>query len=92
MPQSMREEIQNYKILNQLCGTNINLWGYFLALADLLIKNNGMLGVVIPINIARGRASEKVRELLMKNFTCKFILKPLEDDAFSEGSYFKDIL
>ena len=52
--------------LTEKCGSQINLWGYFLALADDLIKDGGKIGAVIPINIARGKATEKIRNYIIK--------------------------
>ena len=92
MPEDMRNEIKSNKILGNISGHRINLWGYFLALADLLLKPNGKMGVVIPINIARGKATEKIRNYLLKNYHIKYIIKPVGDLAFSEGAAFRDIL
>lgn len=92
MPADMREKIKNNKILGKICGHQINLWGYFLALADLLLKPNGKIGAVIPINIARGKATEKIRNYLLENYHIKYIIKPVSDIAFSEGASFRDVL
>lgn len=92
MPEDMREKIKNNRTLGSICGHRINLWGYFLALADLLLKPNGKMGVVIPMNIARGRATEKIRNFLLKNYHMKYIVIPVGDMAFSEGADFRDIL
>ena len=49
-------------------------------------------GAVIPINIARGKATEKIRNHLLSNYHIKHIVKPIKDIAFSEGAAFRDIL
>jgi len=91
MPKEMREKL-NSNELNNVCGNQVNLWGYFLALADLLLKPNGRIGAVIPINIARGKATEKIRQFLLNNYSIKYIIKTTKDVAFSEGAAFKDVL
>jgi hypothetical protein len=92
MPKYMRDALNEYVSLVDLCGNAINLWGYFLALAHLLLKNGGKIGAVIPINIARGKTTEKIRNFLFDNYHVIFWIKPVEDFAFSEGASFKDSL
>jgi hypothetical protein len=92
MPKEMRDKINSNETLNKICGKQVNLWGLFLALSNLLLKSNGRMGAVIPINIARGKATQDIRNFLLKNYTARFIIKPASDYAFSEGSSFKDIL
>jgi hypothetical protein len=78
--------------LGEICGHEINLWGYFLALADLLLKPGGTIAAVIPINIARGAATQKIREFLIKKYHIKFIIESEAEIAFSESSAFRDVL
>lgn len=92
MPAEMRNSINENSTLSAICGNHVNLWGYFLALSHLLLKDGGKIGAVIPINIARGKATNQIREHLLKNYHIRYIVKPLADAAFSEGSEFKDIL
>ncbi len=92
MPKEMRDKINANEILNKISGSQVNFWGLFLALADLIIKPEGKIGAVLPINLARGEASQQIRTFLLKNYTTEFIIKPLLDKAFSEGASFKDIL
>jgi tRNA1(Val) A37 N6-methylase TrmN6 len=80
------------KLLGRICGHQINLWGYFLALADLMLKPNGKIATVVPINIARGKATEKIRNYLLENYYIKYIVKSTKDLAFSESAAFRDIL
>jgi type I restriction-modification system DNA methylase subunit len=91
MPREMRDKL-NSNTLRGICGNQVNLWGYFLALGDKLLKSNGKIAAVIPINIARGRATRLIREFILRNYKAKFFVKPLKDRAFSEGSSFKDLL
>ena len=63
-----------------------------MALADLMLKPNGKIAAVVPINIARGKATEKIRDYLLKNYYIKYIVKSTVDKAFSEKANFRDIL
>ena len=92
MPADMREKINENDFLNRVSGNRVNLWGSFMALSDMLLKNDGKVAAVIPINIARGEATKKIRQYMLKNYSLQYIVKPLEDEAFSEGASFKDVL
>lgn len=92
MPSEMREKINANEVLNRVTGNRVNLWGSFMVLSDMLLKNDGKVAAVIPINIARGEATKKIRQYMLKNYSPQYIVKPLEDEAFSEGASFKDIL
>ena len=92
MPAEMREKINENDVLNKISGNRVNLWGSFMALSDLLLKKKGKLAAVIPINFARGEATKKIREFMLRNYSTQYIIKPLEDEAFSEGGSFKDVL
>ena len=50
------------------------------------------MNAVIPINIARGRATEKIRRFLLNNYRIQYLIKTTREVAFSEGAAFKDIL
>ncbi len=92
MPKEMRDKINGNSVLNRISGNRANLWGSFLALSDLLVKDGGKVAAVIPINFARGESTRKIRDYYLRNYSIQYIIKPLEDDAFSEGASFKDIL
>ena len=92
MPEDMRNKLKNYDALIKICGNRVNLWGFFLALADLILKPNGKIGTVLPINIARGKATEEIRNHLLENYRIKYIIKSVSDLAFSEGAAFRDVL
>jgi len=61
MPADMRKKLKKNISLISICGNRVNLWGFFLALADLVLKPEGKIGAVLPINIARGEATDKIR-------------------------------
>lgn len=74
------------------CGGEVGLWGHFIMLADSFLKDDGVYGAVIPINVLRGRESKKVRRFLFENWTPLYILKPTYNYGFSEWSEYRDIL
>lgn len=76
MPRYMLEKLKNNDTLGGICGHKVNLWGYFIALADYLLKPGGRIGAVIPINIFRGEATEKIRKYLIENYKIEYIIKP----------------
>lgn len=92
MPTKMKLALKRNKILGNICSHQINLWGYFLALSDLLVKPGGTIGAIIPINLARGIGTEKIRNFILTNYWIKYIVKPVADVAFSEGAAFRDIM
>lgn len=92
MPQAWKDKLNENTTLNSRCGNLVNLWGYFLVLGDLLLEQEGIMGAVIPINFARGEASQKVRDFIIDNHYISHIIKPVGDLAFSEGAAFRDIL
>jgi len=92
MPSEMRENLNNNTILGQICGHKVNLWGYFIALADLFVKDGGKIGAVIPISFVRGKATEKIRKFILNNYYIEYIIKPVSDVAFSESANFRDII
>ncbi|MFQ6057221.1 MAG: Eco57I restriction-modification methylase domain-containing protein, partial [Methanosarcinales archaeon] len=92
MPSDYREKLKEYSKLIPRCGGQVNLWGYFLALADDLVKNNGKIGAVIPINIFRGSATEKIRNFILENYKIRYIVKTTKELGFSEDSAFRDVL
>lgn len=92
LPENYRKTLKGYDKLNAICGSEVNLWGYFLALCDFLLKENGTIGFIIPINIFRGRSTRKIRKHLFKNYSIKYVIKTGKNIAFSENSNFRDIM
>ncbi len=87
--------IRNYVNMSKygdLAGYEVGLWGHFLYLAYDFLKEGGIMGAVIPINVLRGRESEKVRKLLFEKMTPIFIVKSTINYGFSEYSEYRDIL
>lgn len=92
MPEDMRNKLKENKQLLDICGNQVNLWGYFLALSHYLIKDKGKIGAVIPINLFRGGAVEDIQNFIIDNYRIKYIVRSTADIAFSEGATFRDIL
>ena len=92
MPNDYLRVLDTYTPLTDICGSQINLWGYFLALNDLLLKRNGLFGFIIPINIFRGVATTKIREYLLQNYTIQYVVKTGKNTAFSENASLRDII
>lgn len=71
-----------------------NYWAYFLFLADLLLKDKGVMGAVLPRDIVVGQYSEDVRKWLFtkNNYTLKYLVKTVNETAFSEKARFRDFL
>ena len=92
MPNEYLRVLDTYSQLTKCCGSRINLWGYFIALCDFLLKDGGTMGFVIPINIFRGEATSQIRKYLLENYTWKYVVKTGENIAFSEKAAFRDVI
>jgi type I restriction-modification system DNA methylase subunit len=75
-----------------ICGNEVGLWGHFVALANDFLKNNGIFGAVIPVNVLRGRESKKIREFIFRNWSPLYIIKSTVNYGFSEWSEYRDVL
>ncbi|NPV30470.1 MAG: N-6 DNA methylase [Firmicutes bacterium] len=82
----------NLERYEPLCGSEVGLWGHFMALAYEFLKPGGVLGAVLPVNVLRGNESRRVRELLFSHMTPLFILKPVVNYGFSEWAEYRDII
>jgi type I restriction-modification system DNA methylase subunit len=87
----IRKYINTEKFEN-IVGREVGLWGHFIALANVFLKEGGILGAVLPINLLRGRESKKVRELVFKHWLPLYIVKPSRNYGFSEYAEYRDIL
>jgi hypothetical protein len=76
----------------QTAGKEIGLWGHFIILADVFLKDDGVFGSVLPINLLRGRESEKVREIIFRRWLPLYIIKASRNYGFSEYAEYRDIL
>lgn len=95
MPPDYRGKLKDKSkvgLLLEKCGGQVNLWGYFLALADELLREGGKLGAVIPFNVLRGGATQKIRDFLLDNYRIRYIVRSTVENGFSEGASFRDLL
>ena len=74
------------------CGGEVGLWGHFIALADVFLRDEGCFGGVIPINVLRGKESEKVRHILFREWAPLYVLKATRNYGFSEWAEYRDVL
>jgi len=91
----VERRIRDYVDMNrfrEVAGGEVGLWGHFVFLANQFLKEGGVCGAVLPINVLRGRESAKVREFLFTEWTPLFILKPVFNYGFSEWAEYRDIL
>jgi hypothetical protein len=91
----VERRIQDYVDMERfrdLVGGEVGLWGHFVLLADQFLKDGGICGAVLPINVLRGRESARVRRFLFTQWTPLFILKPVFNYGFSEWAEYRDVL
>ncbi len=91
MPREDRDRLLRRSTLTARCGTTINLWGFFMALAPDLVTSDGTISAVIPINVFRGDDTSKLRSFFFNLYYPKYIIKSVVERAFSEDSVFKDV-
>lgn len=91
IPDNFKKAFQKRKIID-ISGKEINLWGYFLAHSDIILKNGGKIGAIIPIGFLRGKRTQKIREYFLKNYSIDYIVKPSLNSSFSEDSNFNDLI
>ncbi|MFX1285771.1 MAG: Eco57I restriction-modification methylase domain-containing protein [Promethearchaeota archaeon] len=69
----------------------VGLHIYAILLADMLIKENGVLGTVLPAATILSQYSSGVHELLLNNYQLKIIAASEDEKSFSEGSNLREI-
>jgi len=95
LPKDYRSKLMDKEKLPNLikiCGSNMNLWGYFVALANQLLTENGTVAAVIPMNVLRGESTQKLRDFLLTSYTIKYVVTSTVDVAFSESAVYRDLL
>lgn len=91
LPKEYRESFTSLS-LSKLCGKRIHLWGYFLALNDLVLKDGGKAGSIVPISLLNGKDTDKIRSFYLNNYSIEYIIRPAIGKSFSEDSEFTDII
>jgi len=95
LPLDFRNKLMDREQLGSLikiCGSSMNLWGYFAALAHHLLVASGKIATVIPLNLLRGESTQKLRDYLLDNYTWRFIVVNMAEVGFSEAAIYRDIL
>ena len=68
-------------------------WAYFVVPADKVIKQDGVLAVVIPEEFFVGSSAKSVRKYLFdKGYTIQYVVRSAEEIAFSEAAHYRDYL
>lgn len=86
------QDYVNMTRFKQLAGGEVGLWGHFVFLANQFLREGGLYGAVLPINILRGRESARVRAFLFREWTVQYVLKATLNYGFSEWAEYRDIL
>jgi len=86
------KEYIDTKKFESIVGGEVGLWGSFVALADMFLKDGGFFGAVLPINLLRGRESENVRKIIFETWLPLYVIKASRNYGFSEYTEYRDVL
>ncbi|MDI6847794.1 MAG: N-6 DNA methylase [Candidatus Bathyarchaeia archaeon] len=68
-------------------------WAYFVIPADKVLKQNGVLAVVIPEEFFVGRSAKSVRKYLFdRGYVIEYLVRSAAEVAFSESAHYRDYL
>jgi 16S rRNA G966 N2-methylase RsmD len=68
-------------------------WAYFVVPADNILKEGGVLAVVIPEEFFVGRSAKSVRNYLYAHgYTLEYLVRSAAEVAFSEAAHYRDYL
>jgi len=67
-------------------------WAYFVIGADKVLKNNGILALVIPEEFFAGGGAESVRKYIFPNYGITHVVRSAVEVAFSESALYRDYL
>jgi hypothetical protein len=81
-----------YDYASKRCGHDVDLWGYFLAMAPELVLNGGIIGAIVPTGFLKGKHTQKIRDYYLNNFSIKYIVKPTNMDTLSGNANFRDMM
>jgi hypothetical protein len=91
LPQKYRESFTDSP-LSDICGRRVNLWGYFLALANHVLRNGGKVGAIIPLSFLRGSDTLEIRKFYLEQYKIEYIVTPMQGKTFSQDSDFADMI
>lgn len=70
----------------------LGLYGYFVFLADLFLKPEGRLALVLPATTLKIGTTQGLRDLVLRGYTIEFMVTTFQRAAFSENASFREIL
>jgi N-6 DNA Methylase len=92
IPDDIKRGIMARSSLVTRAGGTANLWQLFVIRAWDLGHEGTVHAAVLPINLFRGRATEKVRQHLYEHATIEAVIVSEKEIAFSESAQYRDVL
>lgn len=86
------EELKTLDFAKKRCGHDVDLWGYFLAMAPDLARDGGVIGAIVSMGFLKGVHTQRIRDYYLENLSIKYIVKPMGEATLSGNSRFKDII
>ena len=74
IPNSYLRVLDTYEEINSICGSQINLWGYFLALCSKLLKKWNHW-ICNSYQYFQRQSNPKIRDHILQNYFIKYIIK-----------------
>lgn len=92
IPDDIKRGITARGSLVTRAGGTANLWQLFVIRTWDLGHEGTVHAAVLPINLFRGRATEKVRQHLYEHATIEVVIVSEKEIAFSESAQYRDVL
>ncbi len=92
IPESYRQGVLRHAEILRRCDSRADLWCPFLALADALLPQGGVIGAVLPTAFLSGSESQKIRDWILENYSIEYIVLPPPKNSFSEGARYGDFI
>ncbi len=93
MERGVRRRLRiNLNRFSDQVGSEVGLWAHFIALSDMFLKEGGIVGAILPINLLRGRESKKARKIVFGKWLPLYVVKPTLNYGFSEQAEYRDII
>jgi tRNA1(Val) A37 N6-methylase TrmN6 len=70
----------------------MSYYGYFIFLADEILKKNGRLALILPAAFLRTRSTKGLRQLLSERYEIEFVIYPDFQLNFSEATWRREII
>ena len=65
---------------------------FFLRLADILLRNGGIIAVILPVSFLRGRNPRFLRQFYLSSYTIEYMILRLDEPSFSEDTALREVL